>query len=168
MHSQFSKRWVFRNAAIEYRQPAQQFMDIHRSALSMVIHKQGDVTEWDVTDLIQRYQAKKGITLDKERYWQAVRVATEQYKSNVPCLYMCTDSRCLTKAYLSPTGASLEQLSAELGCRVEPTGCQWQCEEAPMLTMKTASGAESLFRINSAESWQAAQVVIRNKLNPQD
>ena len=139
-------------------------MDVFRSALSLVIHKNGHVSGEDVDDLIDRYRVKKGITLDKDKYWQAVRAATEHYQRQQYCLFVCTDSRCLAKTFLNPSNSSMQALSHELNCPVEVTGCHWQCDDAPVLTLKVGSQSYSFPDCSSAESWQSARESILRHL----
>jgi len=139
-------------------------MDVFRSALSLVIHKNGSVTSADVDDLIERYRVKKGITLDKEKYWQAVRTATEHYQRQEYCLFVCTDSRCLAKTFLNPSNSSLQAVSRELNCPVEVTGCHWQCDDAPVLTLKVGASSYPLTNCSNEEAWRAARASIRRYL----
>ena len=135
-------------------------MDVFRSALSLVIHKNGSVTAKDVDDLIERYRVKKGITLDKNRYWQAVRTATEHYQRQEYCLFVCTDSRCLAKTYINPSNASMQALSRELDCPVEVTGCHWQCDDAPVVTLKVGKKSYPITNCDSEETWSVARASI--------
>ncbi len=140
-------------------------MDVFRSALSLVIHKNGKVIAEDVDDLVDRYRVKKGISLDKVRYWQAVKAATENYQRQDNCLFVCTDSRCLAKTFLSPSNASLKELSRDLDCPVEATGCHWQCDDAPVLTLKIGDRRYSIPDCSSAEALQSARASIRRQLS---
>src|SRR4029450_5228504 len=143
-------------------------MAVFRSALSLVIHKNGNVDREDVDDLIDRYRVKKGITLDKDKYWQAVRAATEHYQRQQYCLFVCTDSRCLAKSSINPSNSSMQALSRELNCPVEVTGCHWQCDDAPVLTLKVGSNSYAIANCSSDETWKAARASIVRYLSRRD
>jgi len=130
-------------------------MDLLRSALALVIHKNGDVSDSDIDDLLNFYSAKKGISIDRDRYGAVVRAASDRYHQQETSLFICTDSPCLKRTFISPSDPSIETLSKELGCRVEVTGCHWQCEEAPVVTLKTGPESKSFVQCSSSESWQS-------------
>jgi hypothetical protein len=127
-------------------------MDLTRAALSLVIHKQGAVTEIDVDDLLDRYKRKQGIAIDKADFLQALSHALQHYESRTKCLFVCTEGPCQKATFIHTDPTSLQKLSRELGCEVEDTGCHWQCEVAPVLTFKTET---TVRRFGSCASEQA-------------
>jgi hypothetical protein len=133
-------------------------MDVFRSALSLVIHKEGNVTETDIDELIARYIAKKGITLDKERYTQAVQSAIDHYQNQEQCLFICTESRCLKNIYLAPSQQNAELIGRMLGCDVVMTGCHYKCELAPVMTLKMQDQCVTLPDCSSEEAWNEALI----------
>ena len=126
-------------------------MDIFRSALSLVIYKNGSVTEADVDDLIDRYRKKQSIVIEKDSFLQTLRTATEHYEGQTRCLFVCAEGPCLQKQFMEPCEAAVQELSKELGCDVEVTGCHWQCELAPVSTLKVGSTIKVLAK-STAES----------------
>ncbi|MBY0548594.1 MAG: hypothetical protein K2W95_15090 [Candidatus Obscuribacterales bacterium] len=137
-------------------------MDVFRSALSLVIHKNGNVEERDVTDLLGFYAESKGITICKEAYQRALNEALRQYHDAERKLYVCTDKPCIRSSYLNPAGASLQELSERLGCAVESTGCHWQCENAPVVTLKHQQNKTTYLHCVS-ERWAEVLRDIANK-----
>ncbi|MGD9679694.1 MAG: (2Fe-2S) ferredoxin domain-containing protein [Candidatus Obscuribacterales bacterium] len=128
-------------------------MDVWRSALAMVIYRNGQVEESDVDGLIERYREKKGIYLDRDIYLQAVASATRHYQKSESRLFVCTDSRCLDRSWLCPSRPNLTALERQLDCPVEATGCHWVCEEAPVVTLKKGSSAYRFEDCSSQERW---------------
>lgn len=130
-------------------------MDISRSALSLVIHKDGNVCAGDIDYVIDFYRVKKGITLDKDKYREAVEVSSVRYKNLAKGLFICTDKPCLRKSFINPSDKSLELLSKEIDCPIEITGCHWQCEQAPVATLKIGTISKSFLRCSSSDSWKS-------------
>lgn len=120
-----------------------------RSALSLTIHKEGTVDEADVDDLIDRYKRRKGIIIDKPAYMQAVAAAVIHYHSRQKCLMVCTDTPCLEKTFLNTGETSAEKLSKQIACPVETTGCHWECEQAPVLTLKNGTDITRFYKCSS-------------------
>jgi len=139
-------------------------MDIWRSALAMVIYRNGQVLESDVDGLIERYSEKKGIHLDREIYMQAVASATRHYQKNENRLFVCTDSRCLDRSWLCPSRSNLAALESELECPVEPTGCHWICEEAPVVTLKKGACSYRFSDCSSRERWDEVKAELAQLL----
>lgn len=117
-------------------------MDIYQAALSLVIHKDGAATETDVDDLLDRYERKSGLLINKAEFMQSLHEATQHYSAQSKCLFVCTEIHCAGKTIIPLDPESLGALGASLDCAVEATGCHWQCEFAPVFTIKL-----------SAESW---------------
>ncbi len=118
-------------------------MDLFRSALSLVIHKNGHVSDADIEDLLNFYRHKKGIYIETERYRSTVEAAIKHYQKNINCLFICTDGPCLDKTFLTLSQISLQALRRELNCPVESSGCHWQCERAPSVTLKAGEESRS-------------------------
>jgi len=114
-------------------------MDLFSAALSLVIHKQGSVTESDVDDLLERYRTKQKIIVDQEIFRQELSNALQHYQDRTRCLFVCTEISCRNKTFLDLDDEKLQLLSINLGCDVEATGCHWVCESAPVLTFKLGS-----------------------------
>jgi ABC-type proline/glycine betaine transport system substrate-binding protein len=131
-------------------------MNVFRSALSLVIHKEGNVSTTDIDQLIDRYKVKKGITLDKEKYTQAVDAAVERYQKPEPCLFICTESRCMKNMYIAPSQQNAEVIGRMLDCEVEMTGCHYKCELAPVLTLKKQDGCITFADCSSEMAWDDA------------
>ena len=74
-------------------------MDMFSAALSLVIHKQGSVTQSDVDDLLARYKTKQGIIVDKQLFLQALSKALQHYTCRTRCLFVCTEISCLNKTF---------------------------------------------------------------------
>jgi hypothetical protein len=128
-------------------------MDVFRSALSLVIHKNGHVLASDVRDLLNHYRANKGVTIDRARFDELIQLAQRQYMKESIKLYVCTDAPCLSKSFIHPSKLAIGQLAKELQCQVETSGCHWQCEEAPVVTLKHGQDSRSFVRCGSSESW---------------
>lgn len=139
-------------------------MDVWRSALAMVIYRNGQVEESDVDGLIERYREKKGIHLDRDIYMQALASATRHYQKSENRLFVCTDIRCLDRSWLCPSRPNLAALESELGCPVEPTGCHWVCEEAPVVTLKRGIQAYRFADCSSKERWDEVRSQLRSLL----
>jgi hypothetical protein len=131
-------------------------MNVFQSALSLVIYKNGNVQELDIDDLLTRYRLKKGITIEKEIYCQAVEDATQYYKKSEQCLFVCTATPCLKRSYLHASDETMNRLSQELGCEVNVTGCHYQCENGPALTLKINNNSWSFLDISTEEKWREA------------
>jgi hypothetical protein len=132
-------------------------MDLFKSALSLVIHKNGCVDAADVDDLLNFYREKKGISIDHKAYWRTVDSARHHYSKEQNKLFVCTDKPCLKNSFVNPSGRSLDALAGDLGCDVEATGCQWKCEDAPVLTLKIASEQYTFSRCSTVYLWSGAQ-----------
>jgi hypothetical protein len=111
-------------------------MDLFKSALSLVIHKEGDVVEADVDDLISRYKKKRAVDIDKPSYMTALDQALKHYDSRKLCMFVCNEAACAEKAFVGAAGPSMSELESLMPCAVEETGCHWKCELAPVLTLK--------------------------------
>lgn len=135
-------------------------MDLFRSALSLVIHKNGAVSSNDIHDLLSYYESKKGIKIDEERYKQAVESALLKYKEHELALFICTDKPCLKKISIVPSEENATALSESLGCPVEITGCHWQCRQAPVVTLKSGNCSESVVECLSQEKWQHVKELV--------
>lgn len=129
-------------------------MDIHRSALSLVIHKNGNVSECDIDYVLDFYRSNKGISIDAEKYREAVKRACSNYDKHANKLFICTDEPCLKKTFINPAGYSIETLSRKLKCPVETTGCHWHCDSAPVMTLKSDNRSNSFIKC-SAANWQS-------------
>lgn len=116
-------------------------MDIYQAALSLVIHKNGAVTEADADDLLDRYKRKSGLIVNKAEFMQSLHEATQHYSAQAKCLFVCTEIHCAGKTIIPLDPESLSALGASLDCAVEPTGCHWQCEFAPVFTIKLSTDA---------------------------
>jgi hypothetical protein len=136
-------------------------MDINRSAFSLVIHKNGNVTQSDIDDLLTRYRIHKGLFIDPKDYVEAIRLATERYQQNDNCLFVCTGGSCQKNAALDHSEKGIAKLGEELNCPVELTGCHWQCEHAPVVTLKTADHGQSFTHCSSHVSMELALKSIR-------
>jgi hypothetical protein len=134
-------------------------MDMARSALSLVIRKNGAVSDSDIDYVISFYREKKGITLDQSKYRQAVQVASDKYERLAKGLFVCTDKPCLRKSFVNPSDESIELLSKDIECPIEITGCHWQCEQAPVVTLKVGTASQSLVRCTS-DSWESIRRLI--------
>ena len=111
-------------------------MDLFRSALSLAIHKSGDVTDADVDDLISRYKKRRSIDVDKASYLVALDQALKHYHAQRLCMFVCNEATCAEKRFVGGAGPSFLELQQLLPCDVEETGCHWKCESAPVLTLK--------------------------------
>lgn len=140
-------------------------MDLFSAALSLVIHKQGSVTESDVDDLLERYRTKQSIVVDKEHFQQELSIAQEHYKNRTRCLFVCTELSCRNKTILNLDDNSLQKLSIKLGCDVEATGCHWVCEAAPVLTLKLGSELKTFQNCASQEALHSATEIILQLLS---
>jgi hypothetical protein len=140
-------------------------MDLYRSALSLVIHKKGSVGEADVDDVISRYRRKRSIVIDKPSYLLALEAALAHYSEQKVCLFVCNEGVCAEKAFVGDAGPSLANLSEQLQCTVEETGCHWQCEGAPVLTLKVDGELISFSHCVSEESLSEALGQIRARLS---
>jgi hypothetical protein len=112
-------------------------MNYFQAALSLVIHKTGSVSDWDVDDLIERYRIKQATTVNKRLFLQVLSEATQHYEDKVRCLFICAEGACSQKSLVATTEDSLHRLSEKLGCDVETTGCHWRCQDAPVMMLKT-------------------------------
>jgi hypothetical protein len=111
-------------------------MDILRSALSLVIHRGGKVSIRDITSLIKRYRSKRGIEIDQDEYVRAIKTSTEYYHQERARVFICTDRPCAKRSIFEISEDCLDSLSAKIGCSVITTGCHWQCDDAPVITLK--------------------------------
>ena len=148
-------------------------MKVFESALSLVIYKNGDVQEQDIDDLLIRYRIKKGIIIEKETYRQAVEAATQYFNRHDECLFVCTAAPCLKQSYLHPSNDSMQKVSQELGCEVAVTGCHYQCESGPTMTLKLDKGSSLFLDISTDEKWHAAResmqrLIAAHRLQPCD
>lgn len=132
-------------------------MDVFKSALSMVIHKNGRVEATDVDDLLNFYREKKGVAIDNQAYWRNIDSARHHYSKEQNKLFVCTDKPCLKNSFINPSGRGLEALAESLGCAVEATGCHWKCEEAPVLTLKIANEQYTFASCSTSEEWSLTQ-----------
>lgn len=139
-------------------------MNVFQSALSLVIYKNGNVQEQDIDDLLARYRLKKGITIEKEVYCHAVESATQYFNKNEQCLFVCTAAPCLKRSYLHASDETMKRLSQELGCEVAVTGCHYQCDNGPALTLKINNSSWSFLDISTEEKWQEASRSIQGLL----
>jgi hypothetical protein len=128
-------------------------MDVFRSALSLVIHKNGNVLESDVRDLLNHYRGNKGISIDRARYDEFIQLAQRHYANETVKLYICTDAPCLSRTFIHPSKLAIGKLSKELNCPVETSGCHWRCEEAPVVTLKHGQTSRCFVRCDAQENW---------------
>lgn len=131
-------------------------MDLFRSALSLAIHKQGDVAEADVDDVIERYKKRRAVEIDKRHYLEALDLALKHYEAQKSCLFVCNEGACAEKAFVGAAGPSLLELASQMPCSVEETGCHWKCELAPVLTLKSGQGQTVFASCDSDESLKSA------------
>ena len=131
-------------------------MNVFSSALSLVIHKEGYVSDEDIADLLLRYREKKGIFIEKDVYDSAVKAALEHYHKKETNLLVCTGKSCLEKSFLHPSRKSLDKLEQMLGCAVETTGCQYRCEAAPIVSLKTECGLTAFENCSDESNWNQA------------
>lgn len=130
-------------------------MNVSRSALSLVIHKSGNVSSLDIDELLEHYRSRKGINIDREIYREAVKRASDHYNNHVISLFICTDRPCLKGTFVNPSEKSINALAQELKCPIETTGCHWQCDMAPVVTVKKGTQSRSFLQCSSSEEWQS-------------
>ena len=134
-------------------------MDVFRSALSLVIHKHGNVDDADIDDLLDFYRSKKGINIDRSFFTAKVDAALSHYESKDRCLFVCSDGPCLERTSLNLSRSGIHSLQSSLDCEVELTGCHWLCDQAPSVTWKTGSRSESFVRCHEEDLKQIVRVV---------
>lgn len=142
-------------------------MDLYRSALSLVIHKSGDVHEHDVKDLLSFYRENKGISIDEQAYERALASALEHYRRE-DRLYVCTDRPCLRESLINPSGKGLAELSSKWQIDVEATGCHWLCADAPVISLKHAEGQQTFTYCNSTVRLSEVETAINKCRQPRE
>lgn len=133
-----------------------------RRALSFVLHNNGQILESDIDDLLEHFKVDKGIEIDKEEFLYEVKEAKQFFKNFDKCLFVCTNVTCSKLSYFESSKESFENLSKSIDCPVIPTGCHWQCENAPVVTMKKGSQLQSFVNCSNSSSWDS---VIENAKN---
>jgi Fe2+ or Zn2+ uptake regulation protein len=78
----------------------------------------------------------RGLTIDRGDYLHGVKSATNHYLSESNKVFICTDKACASRRTFEPTQDCLRSLSEAIGCHVEVTGCHWQCDHPPVMTLK--------------------------------
>ncbi|MBY0552213.1 MAG: hypothetical protein K2W95_33345 [Candidatus Obscuribacterales bacterium] len=73
---------------------------------------------------------------------QSLHEAGEHYSAQAKCRLVCTEIHCAGKTIIpldpeSPSAHSVRRWDSA----VEPTGCHWQCELAPVFTIKLSTDA---------------------------
>jgi hypothetical protein len=138
--------------------------DCFNAAFSLVIYKEGSVTDWDVDDLLERYLKKQKIVVDKTLFLQELSKAAKHYKSSIRSLFVCSEISCRKKSYLGLEEASLKLLAQNLLCEVETTGCHWICESAPVLKLKIGQSIETYINCSTEKSVSNAISEMKNRL----
>lgn len=139
-------------------------VDLYKSALSLLIHKQGCVSDGDVDDLLERYKKKRSIVIAKGDYLQALSEAKQHYFGTTVCLFVCSEGACAERAYIGAEGPSPALMQEKLGCPVEMTGCHWQCELAPVVTLKIDSRQVCYADCSSAQSVDGLLLAVQAEL----
>lgn len=139
-------------------------MDIERSALSLMIHKEGHVTEADVSFLIDWYRENRNITIERDVYGEALERVRRFYSEQPVRLMVCTDGPCEKQSCLNTQEGDLSELSEFLGCPVLPTGCHWECEDAAILTLKLGDSHHRFRRLNSWSELQNVLATIKSEI----
>ncbi len=132
-------------------------VNVVRSALSFLIRKRGEVDDAQLEELFEFYRSKKGITMDKEKFLEFLEKASVRLNQHERVLFVCTDSSCLKKIAVTPSEKGLAVVAEEFGCAVEPTGCHWRCDKAPVVTYKSGSDYETFVDCSTAETWQTVK-----------
>lgn len=135
-----------------------------RSALSLVIYKKGRVTPEDIEKLLARHEREKRYTFDRNRYYLAVKNANAHYWSRAHCVFVCTAEPCQKRTIMDQSPDALAALSTSFGCPVELTGCHWQCDEAPAVTLKSGDTQTHFVECSSPERWEQVQSEIKQLL----
>ncbi|GEM_PF-953560 len=138
-------------------------LDIRKSALSLVIHKEGRVLIDDINELLERYRLR-GIEIDRAEYIQAIKDSAEYYFSDRARLMICTDGACAKRSYVEHSEASLFEISRNLSCPVLLTGCHWRCEDGPVLALKVGAKNHSYLHCENDSSYLQAQEAMKKIL----
>ena len=144
---------------------AVEFTDNFRRAFSFVLHHNGFVKEADMDELLLHFKVDKGIVINRNEFLLEVEKALDYFHSLENCLFVCTNITCSKKSYFEITETSLIELSKKLDCPVVATGCHWQCENAPVITLKNGTEKNSYVRCSSDKTWNKALDEIKKVLS---
>ena len=135
-----------------------------RRALSLVLYNNGQVLDSDIDELLEHFRIDKGIEIDREEFVEEVIAASKFFQDFEECLFVCTNVTCTKSSYFEMSMEKWQNLSQLLDCPVVPTGCHWQCEKAPVVTLKTGSDIQSFVKCSTEETWKNTFDSIQNVL----
>lgn len=141
---------VFSRASFE---KAGFLVDVFRSAFSLVIYREGNVTIDDIDRVLERYRIKRGVDVDRDAYIRAVKDSRSYYLSERQRLMICTDGACLKRCVVDLTHDYIEGLAKQVGCSVITTGCHWRCDDASVVSLKVGAKSSSYLNCDTEENY---------------
>ena len=140
-------------------------MNVYRSILSFVIHKNGIVSESDIDQRLAVLLDKKGVIVDRQIFKDHVAKSLDFYYKHHTTVLVCTDGPCLKNIAICPSESEFKRLSDIFGCPVQSTGCHWHCANGPAITLKHGAETETFEGCNSSEHWDTVKEKVQTLLS---